>query len=317
MTHSHRIEFQKPDLHRLVQEYTVVDLHFHSIHSDGRDSIKKIARRAQQLGIGVAVTDHNEIKGALEIQKYKQILTIPGIEITSKEGPHLLVYFYEVKSLKHFYLKHVKPFKGNDTMASIDLELSEIIRRARAYNTVIIFAHPYCAAFTGVCNIMFSEKKRQWLLHMADGVEVINAENMKKWNLRSAALGRSLNKSISGGSDGHSISQLGRVVSYADCPQTRKAFLDALRNAHSRVIGKEIDLYHKVRSNGYKLKVGFKNYPNLVEKNLHYSRSMIMFQSKRLQRHIGRNFSRIWKLPPQIPSQKTFDKYSVLYRGNY
>jgi predicted metal-dependent phosphoesterase TrpH len=313
MTISKRIEFTRPDLNQLSKKYTAVDLHFHSIHSDGRDSIKKIARRAQQLGIGVAITDHNEIKGALEINRYKQTLTIPGIEITSKEGPHLLIYFYDVKSLKRFYLKSIKPFKGADTMASINLELPEIIKRARSYNAVIIFPHPFCAAYTGVCNILFSEKKREELFKLVNGVEVINAENMKKWNRRSAALAQHLNKAISGGSDGHTISQLGRVVSVADCPKNRKAVLDAIRNGQNRVIGKEIDFYHKVRSNGYKLKVGWKNYPHLVEKNLHYSRSLLMFQSQRLRQQLGRNISKIWKFPSQIPPQKNFEKCSISF----
>jgi predicted metal-dependent phosphoesterase TrpH len=306
MTADPRIEFKPPDLQQLAQQYTVVDLHFHSSHSDGRDNVKKIARRARQLGIGVAITDHNEIKGALEISKCKQVLSIPGIEITSKEGPHLLVYFYDVKSLKRFYLESVKPFRGNGTMASIDLELAEIIKRARSYNTVIIFAHPYCAAYTGVCNLLFSSQRRQELLGMVDGVEVINSENLKKWNARSADLGRRLNKAISGGSDGHSIAQMGRAVSVAPCPRNRKAFLDCLKNRQNRVIGQEINFLHKLQSNSFKLKVNLKNCPDLVGKNMRYSRSFLRLQSSRLIKQMGRNWARVCHYPPQMPGQQYY-----------
>jgi predicted metal-dependent phosphoesterase TrpH len=32
------------------------------------------------LGIGIAITDHNEIRGALKIDRIPHLLTIPGIE---------------------------------------------------------------------------------------------------------------------------------------------------------------------------------------------------------------------------------------------
>ena len=74
--------------------------HFHSHYSDGYNSVNAIATRARKLNIGVAITDHNEIKGAVELEKYGCVLNIPGIEITSVEGTHLLVYFYEIDSFK-------------------------------------------------------------------------------------------------------------------------------------------------------------------------------------------------------------------------
>ena len=95
----HKIRFERPDLDELIKQYTVVDLHFHSKYSDGNNAVSSIAKRALELGIGIAITDHNEIKGAVEIDRYRELLSIPGIEITSREGTHLLIYFYEVKSL--------------------------------------------------------------------------------------------------------------------------------------------------------------------------------------------------------------------------
>ena len=60
------------------------------------------------------------------------------------------------------------------------------------------------------------------LYEMADGIEVINAENMNKWNLQSTVLGFNVGKGITGGSDGHRLSQMGKAVTYADCPVARK-----------------------------------------------------------------------------------------------
>jgi predicted metal-dependent phosphoesterase TrpH len=291
MDSSFRVQFETPNLPELVKRYTVVDMHFHTCHSDGRNSIKKVAKRAQKLGIGVAVTDHNEIKGALEINKYRNILSIPGIEITTKEGPHLLVYFYDVKSLKQFYHKSIKPYMGPDLMSSIHLEVEEIIKRARNYKTVIIFPHPYSAAYTGICNSQFPQQLRERVLRLVDGVEVINAENMNKWNLRCTVLGFNLDKAITAGSDGHGIAQMGRAVSLADCKKNRKAFLDAIKSKRNRVIGKEIALISKMTSNGYKLRSNLKNYPDLVEKNVRYGRALINSTSKKFRRNMIQNLN--------------------------
>ena len=288
---SHKIRFERPELDELTTQYAVVDLHFHSKYSDGKNTVSAIARKALELGIGIAITDHNEIKGAVEIDKYRGILNIPGIEVTSREGTHLLIYFYEIKSLKKFYKKDIQPNMGHDIMSSTRLEMEEIIRRARAFETVVVFPHPYSATFTGIQNTYFSEDRLERLFEMVDGIEVINAENLNKWNLRSALLGFNLDKGITGGSDGHRLPQMGRAVCYAPCKKDRRAFLDAIKGGQTRVVGKEIDIIRKVRSNGVKLRTNIKNYPDLVEKNLKYSYSIINSKSRMIKDSVKRSFS--------------------------
>lgn len=270
-----RIQFAKPDLAKLIENHTVVDLHFHSRYSDGINSIEKIAQRAEQLGIGIAITDHNEIQGAIAISKFKDILSIPGIEITSREGSHLLVYFYEIKELRRFYRKDIVPYMGNGVMSSLALTMEEVIMRAKKYHAVIIFPHPFCAAYTGICNLQFPKERLQILCEMADGIEVINAGNINKWNLKCTVFGFNLNKAMVGGSDGHSLGQMGRAVTYADCPGTRNAFLDAIKEGHNKVVGKEIDFLRKFTSNGLKMRRNIRNYPDLFEKNIKYSYVLI------------------------------------------
>jgi predicted metal-dependent phosphoesterase TrpH len=294
-SNSHKILFERPNLDELTQQYAVVDLHFHSKYSDGNNAVSSIAKRALELGIGIAITDHNEIKGAVEIDRYRGILNIPGIEVTSREGTHLLIYFYDIKSLKYFYKKDVRPSMGHDIMSSTCLEMEEIIRRARAFETIVVFPHPYSATFTGIQNTYFSEDRLERLFEMVDGIEVINAENLTKWNLRSALLGFNLGKGITGGSDGHRLPQMGRAVCYAPCKKDRRAFLDAIKARQTRVVGKETDIIRKVRSNGVKLRMNIKNYPDLVEKNLKYSCSVINSKSKTIKDRVKRSFSGMFK----------------------
>lgn len=291
MFNSHKIQFEKPDLPDLTENYTVVDLHFHSRHSDGFNKVDTIANRARELGIGIAITDHNAIEGAVKLDRHKEILSIPGIEVTSGEGTHVLIYFYDIESLKQFYYHDIRPHMGAELMSSIRLEMEEIIRLARRFDSVIVFPHPYAGSYAGICNPYFSGDRLNKILKMADGIEVINSENLNKWNLRSALLGFNLDHGITGGSDGHRLPQMGRVVSLADCSADRRAFLDAVKAKQTMVIGKESNILKKVTSNGIKLRTSLKNYPDLMEKNLRYGFTVINNKSKSIRDNVKRNLN--------------------------
>jgi len=287
----HKIRFERPNLAELSQHYTVVDPHFHTHYSDGYNSVAAIVKRARELNIGIAITDHNDIRGAVELDRYKSLLNIPGIEITSKEGTHILVYFYDVEGIKSFYKNDLQPNMGHDIMSSTSLEMEEIIARARNFDAVVVFPHPYSATFTGIHNSYFSEERLDQIFKMVDGIEVINAENLNKWNLRSALLAFNLDIGITGGSDGHRLAQMGKVVSYASCENDRHAFLDAIKNKQTKVVGKEIDLIRRVTSNGVKLRNNIKNYPDMFEKNLRYSYTVINSKSKTFKDNVKRSLN--------------------------
>jgi hypothetical protein len=235
--------------------------------------------------------DHNDIRGALELDLHEDIFSIPGIEITSAEGSHLLVYFYKIEELKCFYDLHVSPHMGNGVMSSLTLTMAEIIQRARQHECLIIFAHPYCALYTGICNLQFTPNQQEELFGMVDGVEVINASNLNRWNLKCALLGFNLGKAMVGGSDGHALNHMGRSVTYAPVPRNRRAFLDALRGQDNQVVGKEITLLRKVTSNSMKLRSNISNCPNLMEKHFRYGCKAINCKSQNLRSGLKRTIN--------------------------
>ncbi len=291
MDNINRVQFERPDLDTLTKNYTVVDLHFHTRHSDGLNSVPELAEKARQMGIGLAITDHNEIQGALEIAREKDLLSIPGIEVTSAEGTHILIYFYSIAGLKKFFKNDLEPYRGIDVMSSTELPMEEIVLRAKKYRSVIVFPHPYSAVYTGVCNLQFPAERLEKLLRMCDGIEAINAENLKKWNLKSAILGFNLDKALTGGSDGHSMYHMGKVVTYSECKPTRKAFLDAIVMKQTKVIGKEINILRKVTSNGAKLKTSLRHYPDIVEKNIRYGCKVINLTSRLFKKNMIKRFN--------------------------
>jgi predicted metal-dependent phosphoesterase TrpH len=75
----------------------LADLHIHTVYSyDGTASVPAVLARAKQVGLDViAITDHDEIRGALkafELAPQFDIEVIPGIEITTAEGDLLALF---------------------------------------------------------------------------------------------------------------------------------------------------------------------------------------------------------------------------------
>jgi predicted metal-dependent phosphoesterase TrpH len=105
----------------------LADLHVHTIHSyDGTASVPSVLRRAKEIGLDViAITDHDEISGALEAVKLAShygIDVIPASEITTSEGD-LLALFINQK-------------------IKAGLSLIETILRVREQGGVCIAPHP-------------------------------------------------------------------------------------------------------------------------------------------------------------------------------
>lgn len=78
----------------------LADLHIHTIYSyDGTASIPSILARAKQVGLDViAITDHDEIRGALQafdLAPQFGIEVIPGVEITTAQGDLLALFVTE------------------------------------------------------------------------------------------------------------------------------------------------------------------------------------------------------------------------------
>ena len=69
----------------------IADIHTHTIYSyDGTATVPAVLERASQVGLDViAITDHDEIRGALMAEQLASkygIQVLPGVEITTSEG---------------------------------------------------------------------------------------------------------------------------------------------------------------------------------------------------------------------------------------
>ena len=170
------------------------DMHMHTYYS--MDSLTKpedILKTAIKKGLScVAITDHNEIGGALQAQKIAKEKKLPlqviiGEEVSCKEGD-LLVYFVKKKIERG--------------------PLSEVLREVERQGAICCAAHPYDKRRHGI-EIDRLPKK---VLSQIHAIEAFNArcgqDALNKMALEYAIKNR---KRMFAGSDAHHASEVGTV----------------------------------------------------------------------------------------------------------
>ena len=176
----------------------LADLHLHTIYSyDGTASVPDVLRRACEIGLDViAVTDHDEIKGALEAASLAHLYgveVIPGIEITTAEGDLLALFVTEIVP------------KG--------LPLIETILRVCALGGVCIAPHPGATGMgmksLSVASIIKALRNPN-VAETLIGIEAYNATTLDRVSISTARLLTSYTGLASvGNSDAHVLDAIG------------------------------------------------------------------------------------------------------------
>jgi hypothetical protein len=237
------IKFEQPDCVSLRKEgYLCADMHFHSSHSDGAASIRQILERIRKLGIGISITDHNEINGVTEAfrSKEKTDFIIPGIEVKSDELVDILFYFSELEELKKFYSEEVLPKKKRLLHTSkTTINTEELIGISKRYDCLISAAHPFGYSLRGSIKEIFTKYQNNF--DKIGVFEAINGGNDHKQNLKSVEYIEKHSKGFTGGTDGHSIYPLGNIVTCCRAKDIR-GFLEAIKKKENIVAGTESKL---------------------------------------------------------------------------
>jgi len=244
MLYNMDIKHTKPNIRQLLKQgYTCVDMHTHTEYSkDAFGNIKKSLERAKKLGIGFAISDHNEIDAAIWAWQNKgDVLVIPGIEMKAFNGIDILVYFYDIKDLISYHEKYIKPRQKKDDFVP-DITVEEIIKFARNFKCVIGAPHPYVPRLCGIGCVVDNGVVNENLMKEVDFVEVINSYIPLKNNIKAVPWANKYEKAFSAGSDAHLPSHLGRALTCIKL-EDGEHFLDALKSKKDRLaIGKSGNL---------------------------------------------------------------------------
>jgi predicted metal-dependent phosphoesterase TrpH len=165
------------------------DLHSHSRYSkDGIMDVRDLIKIAKKRGLdGIAVTDHDTIRGGMEAVKLKPegIDVICGCEVNTDRGDVIGLFLTEeIKAREHV----------------------EVIEEIRAQGGVAIVPHPFDSMRSSAFWLTENDAPR------IDGVEVINARCVfRRYNDAAEAYTTAYGKARVGGSDAHFGAEIGNA----------------------------------------------------------------------------------------------------------
>lgn len=240
-----------PDLYQLQKKGVLAaDMHVHTTASDGLIRVQELLKVARKQGAWVGITDHNDARGAIEaFSLEKSPLVVPGIEVSCREGPHILVWFYDAGDLADFYTQNIIPNRGASPWMAIQLSTEEVIERARQYSSIIAAAHPwgYWCLARGLLKCATSGLVSGELTNRVDALEVISGGMSIAQNRSAEQAACDLGLGMTGGSDSHLLSGVWSSVT-TGFVDDRGGLLDAIRKRETGVIGRPLRHHMKLAS---------------------------------------------------------------------
>ena len=170
------------------------DLHIHSKFSSCSDLLPSvILKQAKAVKLdGIAVTDHNSIKGSLEVARLnrsKDFVVIKGAEIRTANAEVLAYYINEEIKSRDIY---------------------EVIDEIHRQGGLAVIAHPMALPRQSLTIPLKDLKKK------IDGIEILNARSLPFENYRAKRLAKELGIPGTAGSDAHFSFEIGQAVSIYD-----------------------------------------------------------------------------------------------------
>ena len=210
------------------------DLHVHTTYSN--DSVitpKELILYSKKRGLNaVAVTDHNQIDGALKIAKETDFLIIPGIEVSSLNGHIVGLNVCELLP------------KG--------LSAEETVDRIHKAGGIAIACHPY-ALFKGSIGKHVSAN--------FDAIEVINASSFPfgRTTRKAKQLAQSLNLPQVAGTDAHYGPVIGQAYTIIESEAGVDAVVEAVQKGRCQPVGSPISILMRLENQGRFFWKYFKN----------------------------------------------------------
>lgn len=205
-----------------------IDFHVHTCYSkDSSITLEQVICFAKKRGLdGVAVTDHNTVRGVLKLKKTKKILVIPGIEVSTLQG-HLLG------------INVTTPIPAKLTM-------EQSIQKIHEAGGIAIAAHP-----TAFYKSPATRKVKSY-----DAIEVMNASSVPFSVLThySRKFAEKLNLPQTGGSDSHYAPEIGAAYTVVDADPDIDEIVKAIIRGSTFPAGKGIPIKTRLKRSISRLK---------------------------------------------------------------
>lgn len=214
-----------------------LDTHVHTVHS-GMATVRALSpfvresyttpERAYALAKArgmdlVAITDHNEIRGALALAHHPDVIV--GCEVSAA--------FSGTRVEAHLGVLDITPAQ----FAEIERrrhDVSRLLPYLADQRIFTILNHP-----ASQVNGRMSPAQIATVLPWVDAIEGRNGTRLRAQNRTATELARASGKTRIGGSDAHTGRGIGRTYTVVDGARTRSEFMAGLRAGRARVEGRE------------------------------------------------------------------------------
>lgn len=191
-----------------------IDLHTHSCYS--HDAFIKIKHYnfffRRNPDFILAITDHNEIEGALQFKKPFGEKIIIGEEITTAEGELIGLY------LNHY----IKP----------GMSLENTVEEIKKQDGLIMVPHPFKQTGSPASRMPIHALEQN--RNLFDIIEIFNARNRTNGaNEQALAFARSHHKPMAVGTDAHAFYELGKTFVRIPAYNGKTDLLDQLAAGHA------------------------------------------------------------------------------------
>jgi len=204
-----------------------IDLHVHTCYShDAVTTLKQVVAYSKKRGLdGVAVTDHNTVKGALKL-KTRDIIVVPGIEVSTLNG-HLLG------------LNVTVPIPAK-------LGIEETIHLIHEAGGIAVAPHP----------TTFYKSPPSRRVSSYDAVEVMNAASIPfpVFTYLSKRFAAGLGLPQTGGSDSHYAPEIGAAYTVVEADPEVNEIVCAIKKGAAYPMGHGIPLSIRLGRTALKLK---------------------------------------------------------------
>jgi len=202
-----------------------IDMHVHTWYSDSNGSVEEVLKVARQRNLdGIAITDHDTLRGAYEaLEKKGDLIVIPGEEVKTKRGEILALGI--MKTIPRY------------------LAITEAINMVHVQGGFVALPHPTLPFF----NKLKEEDMKQLPI---DGLEVFSAITPFSGHYleKNINLARRLGVTEIAGSDSHFFETVGDAYTIVySKSRDLKDVLTALKMGHTSIEGSPSKLALKLR----------------------------------------------------------------------
>lgn len=197
----------------------IIDLHIHTLIGSHCSLIElqDLIKQAKRLKLdGICITDHDSTAGIWQARKMKigeeeGIKVFGGVEVSTREG-HVIVFSKDIEEIK------------------LPIYVVDLISWAHSKGGVVIPVHPFRKGVPCLYNKLYE-------ISGFDAIEILNGNCKEEMNILSWLASLKLGIPGTGGSDAHTLTQVGKYATIFETNiESEDELIEAIKSGNYQAV---------------------------------------------------------------------------------